>query len=172
MVFHVVIPGRAAVGVEGFAQTSPTRWVLPVEALAAINEVVVFLSAPLAPELGLAVYIAAPPFEEAQWHYLGALHNECPSAVFKPQYVWNARDATPTAVQLGVELLPLATLGARAPEMASSEVIEVAKLIATDLITYMQSFAGRLPSDGMEKWLRRFTEKCQRQGINWLHRRD
>lgn len=56
--------------------------------------------------------------------------------------------------------------------MASNEVIEVAKLIAGDLFKFVCSFDGRLPSDGMERWLRRFTERCQRDGIGWLKSRE
>jgi hypothetical protein len=172
MVFHVILPGKPVISVDGFQQMDTNRWVLPIEDCQAINEVVVFLSGALVPELGLAVYIAAPPFEVSQWHYLGCVRNDLPSALFKPRYVWSERDAIPTAAQIGVELLPLATLSMRVPEMASNEVVEVAKLIAADLVNYITSFDGRLPSDGMDRWLRRFVDRCRRQGINWLQPRD
>jgi hypothetical protein len=167
MVFHCIVPGRPVVSAEGFRQVDTNRWVLPIEDNKAVNEVVVFLSGALAPELGLGVYIAAPPFEEKQWHYLGCVHNSLPSALFKPRYVWTKDEATPTSAQIGLELLPLGKLAEKTPEMASSELFEVAKLIARDLVAYVSSFE-RMPADGMERWLRRFVERCRRQGVNWL----
>lgn len=165
MVFHCIVPGRPVISTEGFRQVDSNRWALPIEDNKAVNEVVVFLSGALAPELGLGVYIAAPPFEK--WHYLGCVHNGLPSALFKPRYVWTKSEATPTSAQLGLELLPLDKLAEKTPEMASNELCEVAKLIARDLIAYVSSFE-RLPADGMDRWLRRFVERCQRQGVNWL----
>lgn len=172
MVFNIILPGKPVVTAAGFAQSDVNRWVLPIEDAKEIAELVVFLSAPLAPELGLATYIAAPPFETSQWHYLGCVHNDSPSAIFKPRYVWSSRDAIPTAAQIGIEVLPLTTLAMRVPEMASNEVVEVAKLIAGDLFKFVRSFDGCLPNDGMERWLRRFVERCSREGIGWLKDRD
>jgi len=54
------------------------------------------------------------------------------------------------------------------PEMASNEVVEVAKIIAGDLVKFVRSFDNPLPSDAMERWLRRFVERCQREGVGWL----
>lgn len=171
MVFHVILPGKPMVSAEGFTQLEPNRWVLPIEDAKAVDELVVFLSAPLSSELGLGVHIAAPPFEVSQWHFLGSIDNDTPTAVFKPRYVWSERDAMPTVAQVGLELITRAELAARIPERASNEVLEVAQLIAADLVRYISSFDDA-PANVIDRWLQRFTTRCQSQGVDWLRRRD
>jgi len=171
MVFHVLVPGKPVVPPELISQTDASHWVLQLEDFAAIAEVVCFLSAPLAPDAALGVHITAPPFDAANWHYLGCLTNACPSAVFKPRYVWSSRDARPTTALVGLELAPAAQYSARPPEMASDEVTEVAKLIARDMVTYLASFENPGPQT-MDGWLGRFNERCRREGVNWLRRTD
>mmetsp|Transcript_850 Transcript_850/g.2403 ORF Transcript_850/g.2403 Transcript_850/m.2403 type:complete len:171 (-) Transcript_850:175-687(-) len=168
MAFHIILPGKPMFSLDAFTQTDAHRYVLPVEDAQAINEVVAFLSTPLAADLALGVHIAAPPY--TLWHFLGCIHNDSPSAIFKPRYVWSDRDAMPTAAQIGLEIGQRAMLEARQPEKASNEVVEVAKLIGGDLVRYVQSFDGPLPADAMSRWLVKFTNRCSREGINWLQR--
>merc|ERR1712070_541960 len=99
-----------------FTQVAPNRWSLDLESERPINEVVAFITQPLAAESALGCHVASAPFEQASWHYLGSITNECPTVVFHTRLVWSARDAIPTRVQLGVELQPKAQMAQRPPE--------------------------------------------------------
>ena len=127
--------------------------------------------------MGLGCHVASAPFEK--WHYLGAISNSAPSVVFKPRFVWSAADAVPTRVQFGVSLESEASLAQTPPEKVSAEVLETGRRIGQDVYTYVTSFAEhirtmegetkmQLPSNILEKWLARFTEKCSRRGLDWL----
>ena len=118
---------------------------------------------------------------QASWHYLGSITNECPTVVFHTRLVWSARDAIPTRVQLGVELQPKAQMAQRPPEKVSAEVIEVGRRIGLDLYEYISSFATsvsvpgsstpqiQMPTSVLDRWLSRFTDRCRRQGLDWLN---
>ena len=103
-----------------------------------------------------------------------------PSAVFKTRYVWSAADAVPTTVQFGVSLEPEAALAQTPAEKVSAEVLEAGRRIGQDLYAYLASFATSVTLDGepkiampqhaLERWLQRFRDRCQREGLDWLNK--
>merc|ERR1712224_295497 len=160
-----------------------TRWVVTLSAETPINELVCFISSPLAEGQALGCHIAAAPFES--WHYLGPITNAAPSTVFKTRYVWSSADAVPTSVQIGVVSEHESTLAQRPPERVSNdkgiEVVKIARSIGQDIYSFMSSFATTSigfdgeqrevldrPSSVLEKWLTKFNDKCAKQGLDWL----
>ena len=77
---------------------------------------------------------------------------------------------------------PTASLMQVPPEKASTEVLEAGRRIGQDLYNYLSSFAEtvsimgetklQMPVNVLERWLQRFREKCQRQGLDWLASAD
>jgi hypothetical protein len=176
MSFSCFVPGLPIINASAFRQVDTNRWVIEVTNATPINELACFISQPLPPGMALGCHIASAPFEK--WHYLGPVTSEAPSALFKTRYVWTAGDAMPTTVQFGVSLEPTASLAALPAERVSAEVLEAGRRIGQDLYNYLTSFAvtvnlaGELkvemPLNTLERWLQRFREKCQRQGLDWL----
>ena len=176
MSFICFVPGRECIGADAFRQASDTHWIVDLMADTPINELVCYISQPLAQGQALGCHVAAAPFDK--WHYLGPITNGSPSAVFKTRYVWSAADAIPTHVQFGVSLEPESSLARVPPEKASSEVLEAGRRIGQDLYQFISSFAVpvqvgfeskiQLPSNVLNKWLTRFHGKCQREGLDWL----
>jgi hypothetical protein len=177
--FSCFIPGSPLIGASAFQAVGQNRWCLTLNSERPVDELAVFVREPLPADSALAIHIAAPPFDvETSWHYLGALSNGSPTALYKTRYVWSARDAVPTTVQVGVEMQPLAQAQQRPPEKVSAEVLEAGRRIGQDLYHYITSFAqtvtsmeGRaiqLPSNVLERWLGRFNDKCRAQGLDWL----
>ena len=165
------------ISAEQFQQVDTNRWVVTLTAETPINELVAFISAPLAEGSALGCHIASAGSAD-RWHYLGPITNEKPSVVFKTRYVWSAADAMPTTVQFGVSMEAGHTLAQQPAELASAEVLEVGTRIGKDLHSFLASFAVnvivggeskiQLPADALERWLRRFTDKCKREGLDWL----
>ena len=167
MSFCCYVPGHPVVEASAFKQIAPNRWVVELSSATPINELAAFITQPLAADQALACHVASAPFEEAQWHFLGGITNQAPSVVFKTRYVWSARDAVPTTIQFGVELQPASQLAATPPEKVSAEVLEAARRIGQDLYEFAASF-DIVPSELLNKWLSRFTDKCRRDGLDWL----
>eukprot|EP00327_Prymnesium_parvum_P041892 CAMPEP_0195639484 /NCGR_PEP_ID=MMETSP0815-20121206/25609_1 /TAXON_ID=97485 /ORGANISM="Prymnesium parvum, Strain Texoma1" /LENGTH=192 /DNA_ID=CAMNT_0040782027 /DNA_START=256 /DNA_END=834 /DNA_ORIENTATION=- len=148
-----------------FTQVAPNRWSIHLESPRPINEIAAFVTEPLAPGMALGCHVASAPFEQASWHYLGAISAAEPSVVFKTRFVWSARDAVPTTVQFGVELQPASQLLQAPAEKVSVEVLEAGRRIGQDLYQYLASFAVtsmtpageviQLPAHALEKWLAR-----------------
>ena len=126
MSFTCFVPGHPIVPAAAFQQASEDRWCVDLHAETPINDLAAFVSTPLEPGTALSCFIACAPFEATSWHYLGAISNECPSCLFKLRYVWSARDAMPTHVQFGVQLVQQAQLHASPPaEKVSAEVLDI-----------------------------------------------
>ena len=176
MSFAMFVPGSPVIPAEAFQQVDSNRWITSIERPTPIDEVAAFISQPLQPGTALGCHIASAPF--TTWHYLGAITTAAPSAVFKTRYVWSAADAIPTCVQFGVSLEPETALASTPAERVSAEVLEAARRIGQDLYSYIASFASNVWQDGeqkiclpqnvLERWLTRFRDKCQRQGLDWL----
>ena len=176
MSFSCFVPGGAPIGADTFTQVAANRWVVTLTADTPINELACYISQPLQEGTALGCHIASAPFES--WHYLGAITTACPSAVFKTRYVWSAADAVPTHVQFGVSLEPEASLAQVPAEKVSAEVLEAGRRIGQDLYSYIASFAVEvqngieskimLTNNVLERWLTRFRQKCQKEGLDWL----
>jgi hypothetical protein len=177
MSFQCFVPGGPVIGAEAFQQVDVNRWVVNLSSPTPIGELACFITSPLAPGQALGCHIASAPFES--WHYLGSITSDHPSVVFKTRYVWSAADAVPTAVQFGVVMEQEASLAQSPAERVSAEVLEAARRIGQDLYTYLASFAVsvnvggeskiQLPSNALEGWLNRFSDKCRHQGLDWLN---
>jgi len=181
MSFCCYVPGQPIIAASAFQQVATNRWSTTLSSERSIDEVAAFITEPLQNETALGCYVACAPFEQAQWHYVGAITNEAPSVVFKTRLVWSARDAVPTCVQFGVELQPAAQLAMRPAERVSAEVLEAGRRIGLDLYEYLSSFANsltlpdgtsaiQLPANCLERWLSRFNDRCRRDGLDWLNK--
>jgi len=178
--FSCFVPGLPVVGADAFQQVASNRWIVTLTAETPINELACFISQPLPEGMALGCHIASAPFET--WHYLGPVTSSAPSALFKTRYVWSAADAVPTTVQFGVSLEPTASLAHVPAEKVSTEVIEAGRRIGQDLYNFLTSFAVQvevmgeqkiqMPLNTLERWLQRFRDKCQRQGLDWLNASD
>jgi len=181
MSFCCFVPGQPIIAASAFQQVAPNRWSVNLSSERPIGEVSAFITEPLQHEMALGCYVACAPFEQASWHYLGAITNASPSVVFKTRLVWSARDAVPTCVQFGVELQPSEQLSQRPAERVSAEVLEAGRRIGIDLYEYVSSFAQtvtmpdgvtsaiQLPANCLERWLSRFNTRCRRDGLDWLN---
>jgi len=176
MSFCCFIPGQAVVTHDRFRQVDHNRWVIDLSAETPINELVCFITQPLPAGQALGCHISAAPFES--WHFLGSVSSQSPSVVFKTRYVWSAADAVPTCVQFGVVLEQESTVAQTPAERVSAEVLEAGTRIGKDLYSFLASFAVnvqvggepkiQLPANALERWLRRFDEKCRLNGLDWL----
>jgi hypothetical protein len=176
MSFAMFVPGQHLVQHDAFRQAGDNKWICELEQDTPVDEIACFISAPLSPGTALGCHIAAAPFNS--WHYLGSITTSAPSAVFKTRYVWSAADAVPTHVQFGVSLEPESQLAQTPAERVSAEVLEVGRRIGQDLYSFVASFATNvwqegeqkivLPQNVLERWIARFRDKCQRQGLDWL----
>ena len=180
MSFSCFVPGQPVIGNHAFKQVASNRWVVELTSATPINELACFISAPLPDGMALGCHVAAAPFET--WHYVGNVHSGSPSALFQTRYVWSAQDAVPTTVQFGVSIEPLTSLAQVPAERVSAEVLEAGRRIGQDLYNYLTSFAVtvdemgeqkiQMPLNTLERWLQRFRDKCQRQGLDWLNASD
>jgi len=178
MSFCCFVPGKPYIAAQAFTRVSETKWSVEISSETPVNELAAFITEPLAAGTALALHIASAPFEAGSWHYLGAITNLSPSAIFKLAHVWSARDAVPTVVQFGVELQSEQNLQHTPPEKISAEVLEVGRRIGQDLFQYLSSFAVsvhtgdgeviQLPKNALERWLARFIERCRTRGLDWL----
>ena len=180
MSFALFVPGGPIINHEQFNQVDENKWLITLEQSTPIDEVACFISSPLQPGTALGCHVSSAPF--TAWHYLGAITTTAPSAVFKTRYVWSAADAVPTHVQFGVSLEAETQLEQTPAERVSAEVLEAGRRIGQDLYAFIASFATSvgqegeqkiaLPQNVLERWLSRFREKCQRQGLDWLKASD
>jgi hypothetical protein len=162
---------------DAFTQVDTHRWVVTISGATPVNELACFITSPLPTGQALSCHIASAPFEK--WHCLGVVTTGQPSAVFKTRWVWSADDAVPTIVQFGVSMEPEATAAQSPAERVSAEVLEAGRRIGRDLYSYVASFAQtvnvageqriQLPVNVLERWLTRFTDKCRREGLDWLN---
>mmetsp|Transcript_73025 Transcript_73025/g.194936 ORF Transcript_73025/g.194936 Transcript_73025/m.194936 type:complete len:158 (-) Transcript_73025:65-538(-) len=138
--FGFVVPGRPPQYSDSFQQIDAAKWSVDIENSQQIRDVVVFLTTPLtAPGIGLSCYITGPPF--TNWHFLGAVTNENPSAVFRVR--WPKDEGAPTAAQLGVSLEPLEQIAIQQAALPGTELVDFGKMVAQDLWNYLESFEVR-----------------------------
>lgn len=136
--FGVVIAGRPVQN--QMQQVTDLRWALPIAEAQTVNQITVFLTAPInANNVGLTVYISPPPY--AEFVYLGAISNQYPSAVlpvrWPPPYNANSFQA-----QLILGLESAEDIGKKvSPVLPQQEEYKLfAKFIAEDLFRFMESF--------------------------------
>ena len=55
-----------------------------------------------------------------------------------------------------------------ARRQVSAEVLEVGRRIGQDLYQFAASF-DIVPAELLNKWHQRFTDKCRRNGLDWLN---
>ena len=64
MSFGCFVPGQPIQDATAFKQVAPNRWSLELESERPINEVVAFITQPLAAESALGCHVASAPFEQ------------------------------------------------------------------------------------------------------------
>lgn len=184
--FGVIVPGRPirqnfapvdATGTKFSLQlTSPGDLPSP---LTLINELVVFLGAPIDPHQGVMVYWQlAAQNEQSGFELLGSLTMEQPSQIFRTG--WSEHDQflsippnQPVTVTIGLSIEPLESIRNVSTTTSSNVNARrpmVAQRIAQDLYNFMQSFdttGGRngtmlVPQNIFERWWKRFEAKSKR----------
>jgi hypothetical protein len=144
-----------------------------------ITELSVFLlpGARLPEGKGLSIYFSVPG--SVSWTALGALWPAQQSAVFRPSFASTPEIASAPAVHLGIALESAAEVINLVQATSSKEFDKLgfAHYVARDIFTYLQSFsrveAGGerivLPSDALDRWLKRFEERYRRDPNFMLH---
>ena len=157
--------------------------------LTLVNELVVFLGAPLAPNQGVMVYwqLAAQQ-EQSGFELLGSLTMEQPSQIFRTG--WSEHDQflalppqQPVLITIGLSIEPLESV--RNVSTTTSTNVQarrplVAQKIAQDLYNFMQSFDAThgingtmtVPQNIFERWWKRFESKSQRDPNFFLKNTD
>eukprot|EP00934_Nitzschia_sp_Nitz4_P001767 Nitzschia sp. Nitz4//scaffold81_size91200//72407//73096//NITZ4_004998-RA/size91200-processed-gene-0.113-mRNA-1//1//CDS//3329558746//1767//frame0 len=146
--------------------------------LTLVNEVVVFLGAPIPADRGILVYWQlSTGQEQSGFELLGSLTTDSPSQVFRTG--WSEHDQflslppnQPVTLTIGLSMEPLTSVQnlASASTAATARRPYVAQKIAQDLYNFMQSFDttggsnGQMlvPNNIFERWWKRFENKSQR----------
>jgi hypothetical protein len=184
--FGVIVPGRPVRQDFVPADATGTKFALQLTSpgdlphpLTLVNELVVFLGAPLRPNQGVMVYwqLAAQQ-EQTGFELLGSLTMEQPSQIFRTG--WSEHDQflsippnQPVIVTIGLSIEPLESVR-NVSSTTSSNVNArrpmVAQRIAQDLYNFMQSFDSTggmngtmlVPQNIFERWWKRFESKSKR----------
>jgi len=145
--FGVIVAGRAVQ--TNFIQAGENEFVVELPNSESINHIVVFLTGiQLFPDnVGGSVYIQWPNDRgEANWHYLGFIANNKPSAIFKiaqlakhgsensDDLFMGSASVSLGGVMLGIVAEPLNIITSKTPvagTMASNQVLENIQLITT-----------------------------------------
>ncbi|KAL3982176.1 hypothetical protein ACH3XW_46125 [Acanthocheilonema viteae] len=164
-VFGVIVAGRPIQ--TDFVQVSRTEFVIEVADSGSANHVVVFLTgiAPFPADVGGTVYIRWPKIgTEMNWHYLGYIANEKPSAIFRVAQL-HKMDAVHGGLfisnistngnaagnaQIGISVEPLTVITSKVPAEGTtisqqSSFMEFAEKMLQNFVNHLQSFAVRLP---------------------------
>uniref|UniRef100_A0A1I7VVV4 DUF775 domain-containing protein n=1 Tax=Loa loa TaxID=7209 RepID=A0A1I7VVV4_LOALO len=164
-VFGVIVAGCPIQ--TDFVQVSGTEFVIEVAGSGSVNHVVVFLTgvAPFPTDTGGTVYIRWPKIgTETNWHYLGYIANDKPSAIFRVAqlhkmdavhgglFISNLPTNGNTAgnAQIGISVEPLAVVTSKIPAEGTttsqqSSFMQFAEKMLQNFINHLQSFAVRLP---------------------------
>ena len=150
---------------------------LPIP-MTTVTEVMCFLlpGATLPPQHGILVYwqVASLGNEPTGFELFGSITPDRPSALFRTGWGWNEAiinmsQQPQVAVTLGVSIEPLANIENILVDGPTESRLHVAKQIATDLFTYMQSFdtgaVGNfmtVPTNIFDRWMTRFEAKFRR----------
>jgi hypothetical protein len=184
--FGLIVPGRPirqdfvpadATGTKFALQlTSPGELPNP---LTLINELVIFLGAPLGPNQGVMVYWQlVTEQEQSGFELLGSLTMEQPSQIFRTG--WSEHDQflslppnQAVTVTIGLSIEPLESIrnvSSTTTSNANARRPMVAQRIAQDLYNFMQSFDTTggmngtmlVPQNIFERWWKRFESKSKR----------
>uniref|UniRef100_A0A915Q232 Hikeshi-like domain-containing protein n=1 Tax=Setaria digitata TaxID=48799 RepID=A0A915Q232_9BILA len=150
-----------------FVQVSRTEFVIEMGDSSSANHVVVFLTgiAPFPADMAGSVYIRWPKIgTETNWHYLGYIANDKPSAIFRVAqlhkmdavhgglFVSNLSTSGSVAgnAQIGISVEPLAVITSKVPAEGTtvsqqSSFMEFAEKMLQNFVNHLQSFAVRLP---------------------------
>ncbi|EJW75366.1 hypothetical protein WUBG_13726 [Wuchereria bancrofti] len=164
-VFGVIVAGRPIQ--TDFVQVSRTEFVIDVADSGSVNHIVVFLTgvAPFPADTGGTVYIRWPKIgTETNWHYLGYIANDKPSAIFRVAQ-FHKMDAVHGGLfisnlpkngnaagnaQIGISVESLAVIASKLPTEGAtssqqSSFMEFAEKMLQNFVNHLQSFAVRLP---------------------------
>uniref|UniRef100_A0AC35TFY7 DUF775 domain-containing protein n=1 Tax=Rhabditophanes sp. KR3021 TaxID=114890 RepID=A0AC35TFY7_9BILA len=168
-VFASMVIGRAVN--TGFEMVSPMNFVCNIQDTNEISYIVVFLTGaePFPAGFGGSIYMRWSNAASADpaWHYLGAITNEKPSAMFK---VSNLNEATPTytgffgaaqtgtqvslmthnSCQIGLQVESIPEVDGRVADKVvkpsnTSEMTEFCKKMISNAYNYCQSFITTIP---------------------------
>ena len=172
----LLLPGRPLRN--DFVAVSPTRYMLEIPSPVSVPELAIALApgATLLPHQGLVIYYSAPPFDA--WTQLGVVSAARPSVILRTGWPGSADVAAAPAVRLGVSVEDAGLVAnlERSDEASVFDKLGFAQLVASDLFTWLGSFAQVLPGCGerlvvppsaMQQWLVRVTERFRRDP-NWL----
>ena len=99
MSFCCFVPGQALIQATSFTQVAENRWSVRLESPTPINEIVAFVTEPLAPGMALGCHVACAPFEQAQWRYIGSISTTDPRCAFACADSVCANSVCPTDAQ-------------------------------------------------------------------------
>lgn len=198
-VFGVIVAGRLVQS--NFLQPGEREFMTEIPDADSINHVVVFLTGiiPFPDGMGGSVYIRwpLPNGVESNWHYLGFICNEKPSAIFKVAQLHKA-DAQHTGIfgsnfsmagahgtaQLGIQVESLNEITGREPASGTavttqSTLSEFADKMVQNLVNHAQGFAVRLqrpdglgsadyiPVSALQDWFNNFSRRFQQNPYFW-----
>ena len=146
--------------------------------LTTVTEVVCFLlpGATLPPQHGILIYwqIASPNNEATGFELFGSITPDRPSVVFRTGWslneaIANIHQQSLLTVTLGLSVEPLSNIENIQVDSGYESRLHVAKQIATDLFTFMQSFdtgaVGNMmtvPTNIFDRWMTRFEARFRR----------
>lgn len=160
------IPGRP-IQTE-FQSIDSTHFILTVTQPHNIELFTIALTQPLqSNDIGIGIYLSLTPFNE--FTYVGMLNNNQPSTA-----CWNSlRDKllpTTDSMRIGLCIEPMNNLSTLIPEdvKQSHSIIDDAKMIAYNLIEYIQSYHSDPAFDkAVQKWYDKFIQKHKLNPFFW-----
>ncbi|CAP25843.2 Protein CBG05351 [Caenorhabditis briggsae] len=188
-IFGVIVSGRTPIEVQPVSDSEFSCEILNADA---INHVVVFLTGaqPFPEGVGGSVYIRWPTQDGGNWHYLGFICNQKPSAIFKVAQLHKS-DASHANVfggqqmqlyssgsaQIGINAEALSIIeGRQAVEgtqaSQQSTLVEFAEKMIRNLINHTESFSIRLPdpssiTGAFQSWYNSFSRRFAANPYFW-----
>uniref|UniRef100_A0A8R1I2I3 DUF775 domain-containing protein n=1 Tax=Caenorhabditis japonica TaxID=281687 RepID=A0A8R1I2I3_CAEJA len=193
-VFGVIVSGRTPIEV---LPVSDTEFTCEIVSADSINHVVVFLTGaqPFPEGIGGSVYIRWPTDDGGNWHYLGFICNQKPSAIFKVAQLHKS-DASHSGIfgmqmqtyssgcaQIGINAESLSAIEGRLAAEGTqasqqSTLVEFAEKMIRNLINHTESFSVRLPNPSggsqeyipvtaFQSWYNSFSRRFQANPYFW-----
>ncbi|CDH93229.1 Hikeshi-like domain-containing protein [Caenorhabditis elegans] len=194
-IFGVIVSGRTPIEVVPVSDTEFTCEIVNADA---INHVVVFLTGaqPFPDGIGGSVYIRWPTQDGGNWHYLGFICNEKPSAIYKVAQLHKS-DASHSfsqfdnqmqlyssgSAQIGINAESLSDITGRqaadgTQASQQSTLVEFAEKMIRNLINHTESFSVRLPNpsggsleyipvSAFQSWYNSFSRRFQANPYFW-----
>ncbi|CAI4231894.1 unnamed protein product [Auanema sp. JU1783] len=192
--FAIVAAGKLP---QQFSQFGETEFLCEVPNIESVNHVVIFMTGtqPFPADFGGSVYIRWPRANaESNWHYLGFISNDKPSAIFKITQLHQcdakysnvfgdtAYSGEVGCAQIGIMVETLKTIEGKVTEVETNAsqkatMAEFGDRMVRNLVNHVESFtinmpkpdgfADFIPLSAFQQWFNSFSRRFQQNPYFW-----